>query len=265
VRCRKLDIVESVRAKGHSESHKESTLQSRSILRVVRAAVLAAFALVASSAFAGTIYNIDQKTGWESCSVCAGAGGNGPAAYHTTQTGQSSPSRDGNSRKFTLGGSTPYSNALWWKQLGSNSGIRNFKYDLYYYIKNPAAAQALEFDVNQSVYGKKYIFGTECDIKGTKLWKVYDPYNRAWKTTSIACTVPKAYTWHHVVLEFRRSSDSKTSFVAVTINENKHYFNRLYAPHSTSASEINVAFQMDGNKYQTDYSVWLDSVKLTMW
>jgi hypothetical protein len=29
--------------------------------------------------------------------------------------------------------------------------------------------------------------------------------------------------------------------------------------------ELNVAFQMDGNKYMTDYSVWLDKVSLTAW
>lgn len=241
-------------------------MQSPVLQNVFRALVLAAFALLASSAFAGTtIYNIDQKTGWASCSACAGANGNGPVASYSSKSGVSSPSRDGNSRQFFLGGTTPYANALWWKQLGPNSSIRNFKYDLYYYIKNPSASQALEFDVNQSVNGKKYIFGTECDFKDKKVWKVYDPYNRAWKTTSIGCSLPKAYTWHHIVLEFNRSSDGKTGFLAVTINGTKHYFNRSYAPHSTSASEINVAFQMDGNKYQTDYSVWLDSVKLTIW
>src|SRR5262249_57111810 len=106
---------------------------------------------------------------------------------------------------FHLGGSTPYSNAIWWKQLGANSGASHFVYDLYYYIKTPSAAQALEFDVNQSRYGKKFIFGTECDIKGTHTWHVYDPYDHAWKSTSIACNVPTAYKWNHVVFEFTRT------------------------------------------------------------
>jgi len=262
-----VDIVESVRAIGvKTTAQGEITLQSRTMLRALRATILGALVLAAASAFAETtIYNIDQKSGWESCSACAGANGKGPVATYSTKPGVSSPSRDGNSRQFNLGGTTPYANALWWKQLGPNSAMRNFKYDLYYYIKNPSAAQALEFDVNQSTYGKRYIFGTECDFKDKKVWKVYDPYNRKWMPTSIACTVPKAYTWHHVVLEFQRSSDAKTSFIAVTINGKKSYFSRKYAPHATTAKEINVAFQMDGNKYQTDYSVWLDSVKLTMW
>lgn len=231
----------------------------------MRAVVLAAAVAAAPAALAETIYNIDQMTGWESCSVCAGTAGAGSYAPHSYKQNVASPSKDGRAMQFFLGGSTPYSNALWWKQLGPRSSARNFVYDLYYYIKNPSAAQALEFDVNQSLDGKKLIFGTECDFKYRKAWKVYDPYNRQWKVTSIPCYVPKAYTWHHVTLEFRRTSENKVSFVAVTINGKKSYFNRTYAPKASSAKELNVAFQMDGNKYQTDYSVWLDKVKLTYW
>lgn len=222
---------------------------------------LAAFTTIADSK---TYYNIDQMTGWSSCTVCAGAGGDGPAAKYWMKQNVSSPSKDGRSVQFFLGGSTPYSNALWWKQLGANNSPANFRYELYYYIKNPSAAQALEFDVNHSRCAKKYIFGTECDFKYKKVWKVYDAYNRKWRTTSIPCRVPKAYTWNKVTLEFRRT-DGKMNFVSVTINGQKHYFNRKYAPKSTSAREINVAFQMDGNKYQTDYSIWVDKMKLTYW
>jgi len=220
-------------------------------------------ALGASAAAATTYSNIDQMSGWQHCTVCAGKGGNGSVAAFSMAQNVSSPSMDGRSARFFLGGSTPYSNALWWKQLGSNSGVGNFIYDLYFYMKNPAAAQALEFDVNQSLNGKKYIFGTECSFK-RHMWDVYDPLNRRWVQTSIACAMPKAYTWHHLVLEFRRSS-SKVNFVSVTINGKKAYFNRAYYPRSSSAREINVAFQMDGDKAQTDYTVWLDNVKLTYW
>lgn len=214
---------------------------------------------------ATTYSNIDQMTGWQSCSVCAGAGGNGPSASHSMKQNVASPSLDGKSVQFFLGGTTPYSNALWWKQLGANSTAANFVYDLYYYIKTPTAAQALEFDVNQSRSGKKYIFGTECDIKATHTWRVWDNYNATWRSTGISCSVPKAYTWHHLILEFRRTSAPGVNFVSVTINGQKYYFNRTYTPRSTSASEINVAFQMDGNSSQTDYSVWLDRVMLTYW
>jgi hypothetical protein len=234
--------------------------------RIVRlAAVIVAFVFMTGMALAQTTFsNLDQKTGWQSCTTCAGAGGSGPSASYSSSI-VSSPSKDGASRRFSIGGSTKYANALWWKQLGPNSGASHFVYDLYYYIKTPSAPQALEFDVNQSRYSKKYIFGTECDFNGTHTWHVYDPYNHVWRSTSIACNRPKAYTWNHIVLEFNRTSTGKTGFLTVTINGSKHYFSRSYAPRSSSAKEINVAFQEDLNGSATDYSVWLDKVTLKYW
>jgi hypothetical protein len=227
-------------------------------------ALLMVFAAASLAFSATTKSNIDQMTGWQSCSVCAGAGGDGPAMSHSMKQNVASPSMDGRSAQFSIAGGR-YANALWWKQLGANDAVSNFVYDLYYYIKNPTASQALEFDVNQSRSGKKYIFGTECDFKGTHTWHVYDPYNRKWRSTSIACSVPKAYTWHHVVLEFHRSTSPSVKFISVSINGSKHYFNRSYAPRASSAREVNVAFQMDSNGSGTAYTVWLDKVKLTYW
>src|SRR5262249_16027244 len=153
------------------------------------------------------------------------------------------PSLDGKSVKFTISGTTPYANALWCKQLGRKDSAHNFVYDLYYYIKAPTAPQALEFDVNQTVDGEWYVFGTECVLKATPLWHAHQPYNRHWVATSIPCKVPTAYTWNHVVLEFQRTSTGKNSFVSVTINGVKSYFSRSYSPKTGSSNTLNVAFQ----------------------
>jgi len=228
--------------------------------------LLIALATIVNSASAQTtITNIDQMTGWQSCSTCAGAGGAGPTTSHSMAQSQSSPSMDGRSVKFSIAGATPYANALWWKQLGRRDAAHNFVYDLYYYIKTPTAAQALEFDVNQTVNGKWYIFGTECVLKGTPHWNVYDPYNRHWVATSIPCKIPTAYTWQHVVLEFHRTSLGKNQFISVTINGTKSYFNKTYSPKGASSNTLNVAYQMDMNSQAVDYSTWVDKVSLKYW
>jgi hypothetical protein len=213
--------------------------------------------------FATTRYNVDQID-WNSCTVCAGAGGQGSAATHWFKRGVSSPSRDGAATHFFLGGSDPYSNAYWWSPLATNSTATNFTYDLYFYMKNPGAAQALEFEVNQGLDGKKYIFGVQCGFK-SHAWRVYDAYNHKWVATSKTCTVPTAYKWHHAVFEFHRTSAGKSQFISITINGEKSYVNRYYSPKSSSLKTVNVAFQMDGNSSQTDYSVWLDSMKVSWW
>lgn len=219
----------------------------------------------AGSAWAGAqTYSSLQKTKWSSCTVCAGAGGSGPTASISQALYIGTPSMTGSSSKFSIGGSTPYSNALWWKQVGANSAAHNFKYDLYFYIKNPSAAQALEFDVNQSVGGHKYIFGTQCNIKGTHAWDVWSVATH-WKSTGIPCPAPSAYKWHHLTWQFQRTSGNNVKFVSVTLDGVTHYVNRIYAPKSSGVSELNAAFQMDGNKTMTDYQVWLDKVTLTAW
>jgi hypothetical protein len=214
---------------------------------------------------AKTYSQIEQMSGWENCTVCAGIGANGPVAKYSMTQGFGNPSMDGNSAQFWIGGSTPYSDALWWKQLGGNSAPTHFVYDLYFYIKTPQVAQALEFDVNHSVGGKKYIMGVQCDVKTSHQWDVWDGAAKKWAPTGIACPAPPAYQWNHLVEEFYHDNTGKVTFVAITLNGVKHYVNRTYWSQSSGVSEVNVAFQMDGDYKQTPYSTWLDQVKLTYW
>jgi hypothetical protein len=203
-------------------------------------------------------------TGWKSCDKCAGAGGDGPTGTVTLTQNLSSPSLDGKSAKFYLKGSTAYSNGLWWRQLGSNDSVTHFVYDLYFYLKNPSAAQALEFDVNQALGGKKYIFGTECDVKNNHVWKIYDAYNHKWMLTSVACSAPTAYMWNHLTLEFQRDN-GKVKFISVTLNGKKSYLNKSYSPEASGTKELNVAVQIDGDKYNDAYSEYADKINLTAW
>lgn len=218
------------------------------------------------SAIPGTpIYNIDQMTGWQWCTTCAGAGGSGPSAQFSMTQFVSSPSMDGQAGHFWIGGSTPYSDALWWKQLGAQSGATHFVYDLYFYYTNANGPQALEFDVNQSVGGIKYIFGTQCNIRGDGQWDVWNGATKHWTATGIACPAPPTYKWNHLQLEFWRSGYNQGTFVSVTLNGVKSYINKTYNQIPSSVNELNVAFQMDGNYAQQAFDVWLDKVQLNYW
>ncbi len=209
-----------------------------------------------------TYSNIDQMTGWQSCGACAGIGGNGPVGTYWMKQFVSSPSMDGASAQFYNGGKA-WGNALWWKQLGANAGVSHFAYDLYFYINYPGNAQALEFDVNQSVNSKKYIFGTQCNVAAGQ-WDVWNTAGNYWVHTGIGCTAPPAYKWNHLTLEFQRVG-GQTLFVAVTLNGVKKYINRYYNAKAVSAQELNVAFQMDLKGAGAGYTVWLDKVRLVAW
>src|SRR5258705_10005248 len=89
------------------------------------------------AAGAGTLWNIDQLGGWIGCDRCAGPGGWGPTAPFGLKQNVGSPSLDGRSAQFWLGGSTPYSNALWWYKVlydsAANNNAHHFVYDFYFY------------------------------------------------------------------------------------------------------------------------------------
>jgi hypothetical protein len=208
--------------------------------------------------------DIDQMTGWQSCTVCAGAGGSGPVATYSMVQNQASPSMDGKSAKFSISGTTPYSDVLWWKQLGAADTATNLKYDVYFYITNPSVAQALEFDSNQANGSKRWIFGTQCNIKGANHWDVWGNANGNWLSTGIACFAPTAFKWHHLTWYFKRTA-TQVIYVAFTYDGVTHYLNRVYTPRSSSVHELNVAFQMDGDSAMHAYSTWLDKVTLTYW
>jgi hypothetical protein len=207
--------------------------------------------------------NIDQMTGWASCTVCAGANANGPVATYSMVENQASPSLDGASAKFSISGTTPYSDALWWKQLGAADTATHLKYDVAFYITNPGVSQALEFDNNQSNAVHKFIYGTQCNIKGGH-WDVWGNAAGNWISTGIACSAPTAFVWHHLTWEFQRTS-TNVIFVGFTYDGVTHYVNRSYPARSSTVHEMNVAFQMDGDSAMHAYSTWLDRVTLTYW
>lgn len=217
-----------------------------------------------STSTAAQYSNIDQMSGWNSCDSCAGENGVGPSLKHTLTQGVSSPSMDGKSAKFSIFPTTSYANALWWHPLTQQPNARHLVYDLYFYLTDASAPQSLEFDVNQAVNGKWYIFGTECSMKSSKTWKVWD-YYKHWVDTGISCTGFSAYTWHHLTWEFERTTDNKTHFIAMTLDGTKHYVNRYYNPKPSSTPKLTVSYQMDGNSSGTDYSTWLDKVTLKYW
>ena len=130
-----------------------------------------------------------------------------------------------------------------------------------FYVTNHSAVQALEFDINQSVNGRKYIFGTECNPRGNGQWDVWDTAGHRWVATGIGCGAPSAYNWHHLTIEAQRVGAS-THFIAITLDGRKSYVNCYFNTYGVGASELNVAVQLDTNNASTNYSLWADKISL---
>ena len=224
--------------------------------------VLGCASVLSPTVFAATTYsNIDTMSGWDSCTGCAGGG---EAATFSMKQGVSSPSLDGKSMQFFVGGTVPFSHGLWWKRLSSNTTATNFVFDMYYYMKEPQKSGGLEFAMNQSKDNKWYKFSTQCSWNRNE-WRVWNSRDGGWVGTGIACNRPAANTWTHVVFEYKRAN-GKAVFVSITVNGKKSYVNKSFYPQSkTSSGSVGMHFQLNGNSKQDDYMVWADKMNATIW
>ncbi len=208
---------------------------------------------------------------WQSSSSLGG-GQSQPEIFGPTAV--TSPSLDGSSGMFTVGSNGGYGNGLWWANTiccvaGVSAGYKNFTYDLYFYIADPSVAQALEFDVNQTISNQaagtsvRYVFGTQCVTNGQ--WQVWNE-GVGWGATGVSCSVPAA-RWNHLVWSFQRTSSGQVYFVSLTFNGQKSYINKKYGPRNLNvlADDLNGAYQMDTNSSGAGYSTWLDNVVLKAW
>ena len=104
------------------------------------------------------IPDIQKLGGWQNCTAsCTGT----PVAVLSMAQGIVSPSESGASARFQLlSGTRPFAGALWFKFLGAANSATHFVYDLSFFMDNPSAPQALEFNVSQSAGGSHYDFST---------------------------------------------------------------------------------------------------------
>lgn len=212
---------------------------------------------------------IEDMPGWLWCTAqtadhraCASGLGN---ATSSKTDHQSTPARDGDSSKFSLGGSKGYSNALWWKALEPNSTFTHFNYDVWFYIDHPEVSQALEFDVNQSFDGTRYTWGSECNFKNTKKWDVWNPKAGKWVPSSVDCPVFSAATWHHLLWQLERVNN-QVHYISLTVDGQVFPVDIFMdAQPNWAGNDIDVAFQLDGDVNQAPYNVWLNEVTLTEW
>ena len=195
--------------------------------------------------------------------ACASGLGNATSGM---APGQKDPSTDGSSAKFSIGGTQPYSNAMWWKSLGQVAPLNRLTYDLYFYVDDPSRPEALEFDVNQSYDHTRYTWGTECSYQHTGKWDIWNPATGAWETTDVPCPTVSANTWHHLTWRLERVN-GQVHYVSVTLDGEESTVDKYFGPQTNygGGDDIDIAFQMDGNYRQDPYNVWLDQVSLQGW
>src|SRR5437868_9923827 len=240
-----------------------------------------------SSTSSGSSFNeLQAKSGWTgygllpaSYSICSSCSPSGLQVTWSMVQKQTSPARDGDATKFSIGGKTQYADVLWNNHLigdYSSQGLpdtsktlipslHNFTYDVWFYGTNLEASQALEFDINQFFSGYGFIWGHECRIAGGHMWDTWDNVNQHWVSTNVPCK-PLSNTWNHLVIQVQRTSSNQLVFKSITLNGVTNNLN-ITRNHGSAPGwyGVTVNYQMDGNSTQTGYSVSLDDLKFSYW
>lgn len=233
---------------------------------------------VTSQAPKTTISGIQNMPGWQSCSavfppgsgrdgqLCAAGNKNPPTS--TMTEGQTSPAMDGKSAQFTMSGPNTYANMLYFNAVAGGDNVSHFTYDLYFYIDNGNAPQALEFDLNQTFGGRRWVWGSECNFRGGVTpagWDIWDDEAGLWRTTNIPCNPFPSNQWIHLIWNFERVNE-QVHYISLQINDQVFNVDTYYNDQPDwTLEEIDTAFQMDTADPPLAYNVWLDEVNLTAW
>jgi major membrane immunogen (membrane-anchored lipoprotein) len=235
---------------------------------------------------AKTFVNLHSLGGWQGYALlppnyplCTWCSPSGPETTWSWTTGVNSPALSGNATKTTVGGKTIYSDAFWNNKLigdFSSQGLHddnktlvpalhNFVYDVWFYGENLEVSEALEFDLNQFMSGKGFIWGHECRIKGGHEWDIWDNVNEHWIKTGIPCH-PVSGKWNHLVLRVERTSDDKVLFKTIELNGQVASVNHQEDNRAKLGwYGVTVNYQIDGDNYQTPYTVYLDKFNFSYW
>lgn len=188
-----------------------------------------------------TIGDIQATPSWQSCGgffppgsgragqICA-AGAGTPQSAMTQNV--SSPSMDSKAAQFSIGPSSPvclgYCNMLYFNPVAGGDNVSHFVYDLYFYIDNPNAPQALEFDINQTFGGNRWVWGSECNFNGSGKWDIWnDAPNTGWVPTAIDCKPFPANTWIHLVWQVERVGN-QVHYISLKVGDETYIVDTYY-------------------------------------
>jgi hypothetical protein len=221
-------------------------------------------------ATAKAIEHIEDSETWGHCTDCAAHphDPSPPLAVWEFDRFQKTPSMDGSSTRFFVGGSAAYANALHWTKFGNQSQYRNFIYEFHVYASPESLkAQNLEFDLFQGVSGREYMFGSQCNYaKG--VWQGWDGPSIKWVDfPSAPCKKFEPGKWTRVKWRLTRTEDNKLHYVSITVGDTTYKVDSYQPPveKSSWADTLGVQFQQDLNLHADDYAIWIDKVTVWMW
>ncbi len=212
-----------------------------------------------------TIYDQIQNMtdNWKTCSICA-EGTNDTTNYWMAPN-QSSPSMTGSSRQFYIGG-PKWSNALFIKTFYDHLDTTHYLWDFYVYWDPTSMANiwTSEFDFWQTVGGKEFMIGSQCNY-GNGWWDIWDSKNNKWLHSNVSCQRMAPNQWHHIQWYVERN-DAQYRYDTLVVDGKPYSINRSFDIATVNWQDsMGVQWQLDQSSTGVDLHEWVDNVRLTVW
>lgn len=193
---------------------------------------------------------------------------------------ESAISQSGDATQFNAGGKEGYADVLWSYPFigdGARNGLgdhdhklmptlHNFTMDESVFVTNLPVTQSVELDINMFMGGVGMEWGTQCNHLGDGMWDIWDNVNAHWTATNAPCQLNQN-AWNHVVIQVQRQDNNDLLYQSITVNGKVYQINRTMAPFQVPHQwwGMNVNFQMDGDKYSSWNTAYLDNLNVTYW
>jgi hypothetical protein len=210
---------------------------------------------------------IEEQTDWQTCGNCGNTGASGATASYNMTRGITSPTLDGSSSQFWIGGSYAFKNAYWYiGHSGSPSTPVNYlkyEFDIYVPGQYVSAPQAIEFECQQKANGYVYNFAWQADYARGQ-WRIFDYITRAWEPTKVPLKKFSGDTWHHVIAEYH-AQGSNVVHDALTIDGVRYSVGISHGAKYVGGTShyLTNAFQLDLNGSATPFKVYVDGMKVS--
>jgi hypothetical protein len=219
--------------------------------------------------------------GWGDCGDPACSGGVNTATV-SFAFGQL-PEKDTNgSIRFTVTGGNN-ANGLFHYKVGAQNTESNFLWDFWFQLSSTTStdAQAIEFDLFQSINGKKYMFGTQCNY-ATGVWQAWNDVTVHWINaipntatdgtligSPLTCAMFSTGAWHHAQFFLQRTYGGRLQYGNVSIDGLTTQWNITAPASNTTWSDVlGINHQLDTNASFTGSATlqeWADLDDITAW
>jgi hypothetical protein len=221
-------------------------------------------------ATAVSVANLESQGGW---TAGHDSGTSGSASGKMSLVG--SPAHSGVSREFVTTYKS-YGGERYTVTFGDDRTSTNFMWDGWVYLTSSSSKiDNLEMDLNQTMpNGNTVIFGVQCDSPSST-WDYTENLGSAkspkghWAHSSGHCNLHSwgNSKWHHVQMEYSRTSTGNVTYKYVWLDGVKSTLNKtVFAARSLGwGSSLSINFQIDGNSGSGTTTIYLDSLTLYRW